>query len=100
MKQAKRMDCVILCETYEHGVSVLWRASAALLRWQRLAIRNLSLCAQRAAAARAVRAREERSRFPRFTFRTQVEGRWPHPPTVFVRRVRPRSRELATGSLQ
>ena len=53
------MDCVILCETYEHGVSVLWRASAALLRWQRLAIRNLALCAQRAAAACALRAREE-----------------------------------------
>lgn len=100
MKQAQRMDCVILCETYEHGVSVLWRASAALLRWQRLAIRYLSLCAQRAAAARALRAREERSRFPRFAFRTQLDVPWPHPPTVFVRRVRQRCRELAAGSLR
>ena len=94
------MDCVILCETYEHGVSVLWRASAALLRWQRLAIRNLALCAQRAAAACALRAREERSRFPRFAFRTQLDGLWPRPPTVFVRRVRQRCRELAAGSLR
>ena len=86
------MDCVILCETYEHGVSVLWRASAALLRWQRLAIRYLALCAQR--------AREERSRFPRFAFRTQLDGQWPHPPTVFVRRVRQRCRELAAGRLR
>ena len=59
-ERARCMDCVILCETYEHGVSVLWRASAALMRWQRLAIRNLLLSTQRAAAVRALRVREER----------------------------------------
>ena len=94
------MDCVILCETYEHGVSVLWRASAALMRWQRLAIRNLLLSTQRAAAVRALRVREERGRFPRFAFRTQPNELWPHPSTDFVRRVRLRCSGLAAGRLR
>ena len=97
-KRAPRMDCIFLCETYEQGVSVLWRACAALLRWQRLAIRKLALCTQRAAAVRALRAREESAIFPSFAHSTPAPGRPLHPPADVVRRVRQRCCEIS-GSL-
>ena len=87
------MDCVFLCETYEHGVSVLWRASAALLRWQRLAIRKLVLCTQRAAAVRALRAREEGASFTCDTRRAPLHA-------DFALRVRQRCCELAGGHVR
>ena len=93
------MECVVLYETHEHGVSVLWRVSAAILRWQRLAIRKLSLSAQRAAAVRALRAREESARFPRSTFQTHTNGLLPHTRIDFARRVRQRCVGLAAGVL-
>jgi hypothetical protein len=94
------MECIVLYETYEHGVSMRWRVSAGLLRWQRLAIRKLSLSAQRAAAVRALRAREETARFPLFALRTPTHSRPPHARTDFVRRVRQRCTELAVNHLQ
>ena len=94
------MDCVFLYETYEHGVSVLWRASAALLRWQRLAIRKLVLSTQRTAAVRALRAREERGTFL-CVGRTAPSDVCPLlPPVDFARRMRQRSCELAVSDLQ
>ena len=89
------MDCVFLCETYEHGVSVLWRASAALLRWQRLAIRTLVLCAQRATAVRALRTREEGGSFSFNSGKEPVRGYLLRPHADFACRVRQRCCELS-----
>lgn len=93
------MECIFVLETYERGVSALWRSSAALLRWQRLAIRMLSLSAQRAAAARALRAREEGATFPRRVSRLRNYGEQGHMDGAFARRVRQRCCELAVGLL-
>lgn len=93
------MDCVFLCETYEHGVSLVWRASAALLRWQRLAIRKLVLCAQRGTAVRALRTREEGGIFLFNASRTPVRGGLLRPHADFACRVRQRCFDLSKGQL-